>query len=241
MKLKVIDIHGNEKNEIELSDEIFNIKPNKTVVYEVIKNELANRRQGTASTKTKGEVRGSGAKPYRQKGTGRARVGTRRSPVWKGGGIVFGPKPRDYSYSLPKKMKRLAYKSILSLKNIEGNLKIIENFKIENGKTKEIVKIFKTKKKSSKRQASSRKNIMEGCLSLPHFYGPIQRAKKVTLKYLSTKGKEVVETFQGLEAQIVLHEIDHLEGVLFVDHLIKQKKPLYEYIDGEFEKVDLIV
>ncbi|MCK4796181.1 MAG: 50S ribosomal protein L4 [Spirochaetes bacterium] len=143
MKLKVIDIHGNEKNEIELSDEIFNIKPNKTVVYEVIKNELANRRQGTASTKTKGEVRGSGAKPYRQKGTGRARVGTRRSPVWKGGGIVFGPKPRDYSYSLPKKMKRLAYKSILSLKNIEGNLKIIENFKIENGKTKEIVKIFK--------------------------------------------------------------------------------------------------
>lgn len=143
MKLKVIDIHGNEKNEIELSDKIFNIKPNKNVIYEVIKNELANRRQGTASTKTKGEVRGSGAKPYRQKGTGRARVGTRRSPVWKGGGIVFGPKPRDYSYSLPKKMKRLAYKSILSLKNIEGNLKIIENFKIENGKTKEIVKIFK--------------------------------------------------------------------------------------------------
>ena len=142
MKAKVIDIKGKENNQIELNDYVFNIKPNRHVIYEAIKNELANKRQGTANTKTKGEVRGSGKKPWRQKGTGRARVGTRRNPVWTGGGIVFGPKPRDYSYPLPKKVKRFAIRSILSLKNINGKLKVIENFKIENGKTKEIKVIF---------------------------------------------------------------------------------------------------
>ena len=142
MKAKVIDIKGKENNQIELSDYVFNIKPNRHVIYEAIKNELANKRQGTSSTKTKGEVKGSGKKPWRQKGTGRARVGTRRNPVWTGGGIAFGPKPRDYSYVLPKKIKRLAIRSILSLKNINGKLKVIENFEIENGKTKEIKLIF---------------------------------------------------------------------------------------------------
>lgn len=142
MKAKVIDIKGKENNQIELNDYVFNIEPNRDVIYEAIKNELANKRQGTASTKTKGEVRGSGIKPWRQKGTGRARVGTRRNPVWTGGGVVFGPKPRDYSYSLPKKVKRLAIRSILSLKNKNGKLKVIENFKVENGKTKEIKSIF---------------------------------------------------------------------------------------------------
>ena len=142
MKAKVIDIKGKENNQIELNDYVFNIKPNRHVIYEAIKNELANKRQGTSSTKTKGEVKGSGKKPWRQKGTGRARVGTRRNPVWTGGGIAFGPKPRDYSYVLPKKIKRLAIRSILSLKNINGKLKVIENFEIENGKTKEIKLIF---------------------------------------------------------------------------------------------------
>lgn len=103
-----------------------------------------------------------------------------------------------------------------------------------------VIKITENVKKSKKKK-SKRKKIMEGCLSLPHFYGPIERAKKVKLKYLNVNSEEVVETFEGLLAQIVLHEIDHLEGVLFVDHLLKQKKPLYEYIDGEFEEVDLIV
>jgi len=143
MKIKVVDIKGKEKKEIELNDNIFNIKPNKSVIYEAIKNELANKRQGTSSCKTKAEVRGSGAKPYRQKGTGRARVGTKRNPVWRGGGVAFGPKPRDFSYRINKKMKNLAYRSILSLKNIEGKLKVIENFELENNKTKEMVNIFK--------------------------------------------------------------------------------------------------
>ena len=143
MKAAIIDINGKEKKEIELNDEVFNIKPNRHVIYEAIKNELANRRQGTSSTKTKGEVKGSGAKPWKQKGTGRARVGTKRNPVWTGGGVAFGPKPRDYSYKLPKKIKKLAIRSILSLKNKEGNLKIIENFSLKEPKTKEVNLIFK--------------------------------------------------------------------------------------------------
>jgi len=142
MKAKVLDINGKEKKEIELNDEIFNIKPNRYAIYEAIKNELANRRHGTHSTKTKAEVSGSGAKPHKQKGTGRARVGTKRNPVWYKGGIAFGPKPRDYSYVLPKKIKRLAFKSILSMKSNEGNLKLIENFKLKEPKTKEMRSIF---------------------------------------------------------------------------------------------------
>jgi len=152
MKAKVVDINGKDVKEIELNDDVFNIDPNESVIYEAIKNELANKRQGTASTKTKSEVSGSGAKPWKQKGTGRARVGTKRNPVWTGGGVAFGPKPRDYSYKLPKKVKRLAFRSILSLKNKEGNLKIIDNFSLKEGKTKEFIKIFKpilNEKKSS--------------------------------------------------------------------------------------------
>lgn len=102
-------------------------------------------------------------------------------------------------------------------------------------------KVVSIKKEGQKAKGKKDKKIMEGCLSLPHFYGPISRAKNVKLKYLNAHGKEITETFTGLNAQIVLHEIDHLEGVLFVDRLLKQKKPLYEYIDGEFEEVDLIV
>jgi large subunit ribosomal protein L4 len=142
MKAKLIDIKGNETKDIEVNDSIYNIKPSKFAIYEAIKNELANKRQGNSSTKTKAEVSGSGAKPWRQKGTGRARVGTKRNPVWRHGGIAFGPKPRDYSYSIPRKVKQLAVKSILSLKYQSGNLKFIENFKIENGKTKEFKNIF---------------------------------------------------------------------------------------------------
>lgn len=102
-------------------------------------------------------------------------------------------------------------------------------------------KVISVLKDEKKNKSGKGKKLMEGCLSLPHFYGPIKRAKEIKIEYLNTKGDKVVESFFGLNAQIVLHEIDHLEGVLFVDHLLKQKKPLYEYIDGEFEEVDLIV
>jgi large subunit ribosomal protein L4 len=137
MKAQIYDVQGNEKGSIELSDSVFNIKPNRNVVYYALKAELANARQGTSSTKTRGEVQGSGAKPWRQKGTGRARAGCKRSPLWKGGGIVFGPKPRDHSVRLMRKVKKLSIKSVLSMKAKDNTLKVMEDFAVESGKTKD--------------------------------------------------------------------------------------------------------
>lgn len=143
MNKQVCAVDGSMKHEINLAEEVFNIKISDGSIYHALKNELANLRLGTASTKGRSEVRGSGAKPWRQKGTGRARSGTRSSPVWVGGGVVFGPKLRDYSYKLPKKVKRLAIKSILSLKNKEDRISIIEDFTAESGRTKELLKVLK--------------------------------------------------------------------------------------------------
>lgn len=143
MNKQVCAVDGSIKHEINLADEVFNIEISDGSIYHALKNELANLRLGTASTKGRSEVRSSGAKPWRQKGTGRARSGTRSSPVWVGGGVAFGPKLRDYSYKLPKKVKRLAIKSILSLKNKEDRISIIEDFTTESGKTKELLKVLK--------------------------------------------------------------------------------------------------
>ena len=119
MKTNVFSIDGSQSAKtIELNDEVFNREVSEGTIYYAVNNELANRRVGTASTKTRGEVNFSNAKPYRQKGTGNARAGDRKSPVWVGGGTIFGPKPRDYSYVLPKKMKRLAMKSLLDRKSV---------------------------------------------------------------------------------------------------------------------------
>jgi len=143
MKAKVFSVQGKEVRDIELSDAVFGRSVSDGSVYYAIRNELANMRVGTASTKTRGEVKGTSSKPWAQKGTGRARAGRRRSPLWVGGGIVFGPKPRDYSYSVPRKMKRLAMKSILSLKVKEEQLRVIEDFTVETGKTKDLVTLLK--------------------------------------------------------------------------------------------------
>jgi large subunit ribosomal protein L4 len=142
MKRKVFSINGEEIKNITLSDTVFGREVSDGSIYHAIRNELANRRVGTASVKTRAEVKGSGAKPWAQKGTGRARSGHRRSPVWVGGGVVFGPKPRDYSYKLPKKVKRLAMTSILSLKTQEDVLKVVEDFSVESGKTKDLAAIL---------------------------------------------------------------------------------------------------
>lgn len=142
MEAKVFSIKGEEIKDITLNDAVFNREVSEGTIYYAIRNELANKRVGTACTKTRAEVRGSGAKPWGQKGTGRARSGHKRSPVWVGGGTVFGPKPRDYSYTIPKKMKRVAMKSILSLKVQEEKLKVVENFSIESGKTKDLVGVL---------------------------------------------------------------------------------------------------
>ena len=132
MQTKVFDMAGKQVGEIELSDAIFGIEPNESVVHDVVKNHLANCRQGTQSALTRAEVSGGGIKPWRQKGTGRARQGSIRAPQWYHGGIVFAPKPRDYSYTLNKKVKRLALKSVLSAKASEENVVVIDEIKMDS-------------------------------------------------------------------------------------------------------------
>ncbi|MDR2663820.1 MAG: 50S ribosomal protein L4 [Treponema sp.] len=142
MNRTVYSKEGKELRTIELDDAVFGLPINDDVIWYAINNELANKRLGTASTKDRGEVRGSNAKPYKQKGTGRARRGDKKSPVLVGGGTIFGPKPRDYSYSIPKKAKRLALKTILSLKVQSEALKVVEDFSIDSGKTRDLVKLL---------------------------------------------------------------------------------------------------
>ncbi len=141
-RVALYDVSGAQIGEYELNDDIFGIEPNQAVLYDFVKMQLANKRVGTASTKTRAEVRGGGKKPWRQKGTGRARVGSSRNPVWKGGGITFGPKPRDYSYKLPKKVRRLAMKSALSSKVIDNSIIILDQLIMDEPKTKDFVGIL---------------------------------------------------------------------------------------------------
>ena len=135
-KTFVYDMSGKQVGEIELSAAVFGVEPNAAVVHDVVKNHLANCRQGTQSALTRAEVSGGGRKPWRQKGTGRARQGSTRAPQWTHGGIVFAPKPRDYSYTLNKKVKRLALKSALSAKAAENNVVVIDSIKMDSIKTK---------------------------------------------------------------------------------------------------------
>ncbi|MGP1522113.1 50S ribosomal protein L4 [Treponema sp.] len=143
MEKKVYSVDGKELRTIQLDDAVFGLPVNEDVIYYAVTNELANMRVGTACTKDRSEVHGSNAKPYKQKGTGRARRGDKKSPLLRGGGVIFGPKPRDFSYAMPKKAKRLAMKSILSLKAQEDVLTIIEDFTVESGKTKDFASILK--------------------------------------------------------------------------------------------------
>jgi len=133
---------GEQTGEIEVSDNVFNIEINEHVMYEAVKAYMANQRQGNQSVKTRSEVRGGGRKPWRQKGTGRARAGTIRSPLWKGGGVVFAPKQRDYSKKLPKKVKRLAMKSAFSSKALNDEMVVLDELKLDNIKTKSMVDIL---------------------------------------------------------------------------------------------------
>ena len=142
MEKKVYSVDGKELRTITLDDNVFGLPVNEDVIYYAINNELANKRVGTACTKGRAEVHGSNAKPYKQKGTGNARRGDKKSPLLRGGGVIFGPKPRDFSYELPKKVKRLAMKSILSEKAHSDRLTIIEDFTVESGKTKDLVAIL---------------------------------------------------------------------------------------------------
>lgn len=147
---QVIDHKGNKVREIELDKDVFGLTPNKGLMHTALVRQLANARAGSANTKTRSEVSGGGKKPWRQKGTGRARAGSIRSPLWEGGGVAFGPKPRDYSKKLNKKMRVLAVKSALSARS--GNLVVVDNFdSIKEGKTKEFAQVLKSTKLADKK------------------------------------------------------------------------------------------
>lgn len=169
-KVAVYNMHGAQVGEIELNDNVFGIEPNKAVMYDFVKMQLANKRQGTSSTKTRTEVRGGGKKPWRQKGTGRARVGSSRNPVWRGGGIAFGPKPRDYSYRLPQKVRRLALKSALSSKAIDNNIIVVDQLSFDEPKTKAMVQALQALnvgKKTLLVTADGNANVVKSARNIP--------------------------------------------------------------------------
>lgn len=148
--VKILDMSGVETGTMELNDSIFGIEPNQNAVHEVVKNYLANQRQGTQSAKTRSDVRGGGRKPFRQKGTGRHRQGSTTDPSQIGGGVAFAPKPRDYRYSVSKKLRRLAMKSVLSSKVLENEMIVLDALTFEGPKTKDMIKVLEGVKAAKK-------------------------------------------------------------------------------------------
>ena len=169
-KVTMLNMQGAEAGTIELNDEIFAITPNEFAVHAVVKNYLANQRQGTQSAKTRGEVRGGGRKPFRQKGTGRHRQGHSTDPSQVGGGVVFAPKPRDYRYTLPKKLRRLAMKSALSSKVAENEIIVVNELKFDEPKTKDMIKFLEAvnaDKKALIITAEKDENVVKSAANIP--------------------------------------------------------------------------
>jgi large subunit ribosomal protein L4 len=161
---------GEQVGEIELSEAVFGVEPNEAVLHEAVKNYLANQRQGTQSALTRGEVSGGGRKPWRQKGTGRARTGSIRAPHWTHGGVVFAPKPRDYSYTINKKARRLALKSALSLKARSSDIIVIDDLKMDAIKTKEFKQFLDAVEVSGKAMvvtAEPKENVIKSARNIP--------------------------------------------------------------------------
>lgn len=168
--VKMYKMDGGEAGTIDLKDDVFGIDVNEYAVHDVVKNYLANQRQGTQSAKTRSEVRGGGKKPFRQKGTGRARQGSTTAPNHVGGGVVFAPKPRDYRYSIPKKVKRLAMKSVLTSKVQEDEIIVIDELRFEAPKTKEMVSFLKAvgaAKKALIVTSEKEENVVKSAANLP--------------------------------------------------------------------------
>ena len=168
-KLSVVNVEGKKVGDITLADEIFGIEPNEFAVHAVVKNILANKRQGTQSAKTRAEVRGGGRKPFRQKGTGRHRQGSSTDPSQIGGGVVFAPKPRSYRYTVPKKVRRLAMLSALSSKVQDGEIIVVDEISFEEPKTKEMVKMLdaiKAEKKALIVTAAKDENIVKSAANI---------------------------------------------------------------------------
>ena len=202
--IKMLNMAGTEVGEITLNDAIFGIEPHEYAVHATVKNYLANQRQGTQSAKTRSEVRGGGRKPFRQKGTGRHRQGSTTDPSQIGGGIVFAPKPRDYSYAIPKKVKRLALKSALSAKVAENELIVLDELKFEAPKTKEMVKVLENVKAEKKalivlaekdenviRSASNLQGVRTALVSTMNVYEIVNHYSLILTKAAAEKIEEV--------------------------------------------------
>jgi len=203
-KLSVVNVEGKKVGDITLTDEIFGIEPNEFAVHAVVKNYLANQRQGTQSAKTRAEVRGGGRKPFRQKGTGRHRQGSSTDPTQVGGGVVFAPKPRSYRYPLNKKLKRLALKSVLSAKVADNELIVVDEFKFKEPKTKEMVKVLENIKADKKalivmdekddnvvRSASNIPGVRTALVSTMNVYEIVNHYTLVLTKAAAKKIEEV--------------------------------------------------
>ncbi len=203
-KVKMLNMAGAEVGEVTLNDEIFGIEPNEIAVQTVVKNYLANQRQGTQSAKTRSEVRGGGRKPFRQKGTGRHRQGSTTDPTQVGGGIVFAPKPRDYRYAVPKKVKRLALKSVLSAKVADKEIIVLDELKFVEPKTKEMVKVLENIKADKKalivmdekdenvvRSASNIQGVRTALVSTMNVYEIINHYSLVLTKAAAERIEEV--------------------------------------------------
>ncbi len=194
--LSLYNIKGEEVGKVEISDILLKEKVNKQLLFDAVQSYLANQRAGTAATKTRGEVRGGGRKPWRQKGTGRARAGTIRSPLWKGGGVVFGPHPRDYSFSIGKKAKKKAIKGAFLLKMREGKVKVIDSLPMSTPKTKEMSEYLKNIKTAKSAlivtsDVDNYKNIYLSARNIPGVFA--QRIDYVTV-YELLKYDELILT-----------------------------------------------
>lgn len=171
MQVPVFDLTGRETGQIELADSVFGIEPNIPVMHQAYVRQMANARVGTADTKTRGEVRGGGRKPWRQKGTGRARHGSIRAPQWRGGGVVFGPHPRSYAQRMPRKMRRLAIRSVLSAKQRDDQLVVVDGMANVEGRTKAMLEVLRSLPKSEARSTlilvdEPRDNVRRGASNL---------------------------------------------------------------------------
>lgn len=165
---KLMDQNGNNAGEVTLNDNVFSVEPNEAVVFDAIIRQRAGKRQGTSKVKNRSAVRGGGKKPWRQKGTGRARQGSIRAPQWRGGGVVFGPTPRSYAYSMPRKQRRLAIKSVLSQKLLDQNLVVLDKLTLDAPKTKDFIAILNGLKLEGKvLVVSDDKNVQLSAKNLP--------------------------------------------------------------------------
>ncbi|WEG35842.1 50S ribosomal protein L4 [Amygdalobacter indicium] len=204
-KLDVYNKLGEVVGQIELSDAVFAIEPNESVLHQVVKQQLANKRQGTSSTRTRSEVRGGGRKPWRQKGTGRARQGSIRAAQWVGGGIIFGPKPRDYSFTVPKKQRRLALKSAFSSKLTASNIKVVEDLQLPEIKTKSFLAVLKALKLDQTSslivEAGDNKNLQYSARNLPQ----VATTRVNTLNVYDVLSKDVLVLTK--EAALKIQEV----------------------------------